>query len=58
MLDATVVIYCICDEVWKAFGLIDDLQCKMTSPEVMAFSIISAQYYGTNYYRTDSSQKR
>lgn len=52
MLDAAVVIYCICDEVWKTFGSIDDLQCKMTSPEVMAFSIISAQYYGTNYCRT------
>jgi len=52
MLYESVVIYCICDEVWKVFGLQDDVQCKMTSPEVMAFSIISALYYGCNYQRT------
>jgi hypothetical protein len=52
MLDEIIVIYCICDEVWKVFGLQDDLQCKMTSPEVMAFSIISALYYGCNYHCT------
>jgi hypothetical protein len=52
MLDEAIVIYYICDEVWKIFGLQDDSQCKMTSPEVMAFSIISALYYGCNYQRT------
>ncbi len=40
MLGAVTVIYCICDEVWKVFGLKDDSQCKMSSPEVMAFAII------------------
>ncbi|GAB4233896.1 MAG: hypothetical protein Tsb0021_13000 [Chlamydiales bacterium] len=42
MLDEKVVIYCICDEVWKAFNLKDDPQCTMSSPEIMAFSVISA----------------
>lgn len=52
MLDTTIVIYCICDEVWKVFELKDDPQCKMTSPEVMAFAIISAHYHGCNYQKT------
>ena len=52
MLDEKVVIYCICDEVWKSFNLEDDVQCKMSSPEVMTFSIISALYYGCNYQQT------
>ncbi len=52
MLEESVVIYCICDEVWKAFGLQDDVQCKMTSAKIMAFSIISAQHYGCNYRQT------
>ena len=45
MLDEVTVIYCICDEVWKVFGLVDDSQCKMSSPKVMASVIISAHYY-------------
>jgi hypothetical protein len=52
MLDETTVIYCICDEVWKIFGIKDDVQCKMTSPEIMAFSLISAQHHNCNYHRT------
>lgn len=41
MLDEKIVVYCICDEVWKAFNIKDDPQCKM-----------SALYYGCNYQRT------
>lgn len=52
MLDTVTVIYCICDEVWKVFGLKDDLQCKMSSPEIMAFAIISAYYHNCNYQKT------
>ncbi len=52
MLDVEIVIYCICDEVWKVFAKNDDPQCKMTSPEIMAFSIIAAHSYSGNYQRT------
>ncbi|GAB4236437.1 MAG: hypothetical protein Tsb0021_16200 [Chlamydiales bacterium] len=52
MLGEKVVIYCICDEVWKAFNLKDDPQCNMSSPEIMAFSVISALYHGCNYHHT------
>jgi hypothetical protein len=52
MLDKAVTIYCICDEVWKVFGIKDDSQCKMTTPEIMTFSILSAQFYGCNYKQT------
>jgi hypothetical protein len=52
MLDTVTVIYCICDEVWGVFGLNDDPQCRMSSPEVMAFAIISAHFHGCNYQRT------
>jgi hypothetical protein len=51
MLDEAVVIYCICDEVWKVFGLQDDHQCKMSTPEVMTFCIISAYHYGCSYHK-------
>lgn len=49
MIDQIITIYCICDEVCKVFELRDDPQCKMSTPEVMAFSIISAHSYGCNY---------
>ena len=51
MLDTEIVIYCICDEVWKVFAKKDDPQCKMTSPEIMAFSVIAAHSYNGNYQR-------
>jgi len=49
MLDQMIVIYCICDEVLKSLNIIDDQQCKMSSAEVMAFAIMSAQLYSGNY---------
>lgn len=52
MLDQTIVIYCICDEVLKSLGLSDDKQCKMSTAEVMTFSIISGMLYGCNYRLT------
>jgi len=52
MLDQVIVIYCICDEVVKTLGIKDDIQCKMSTVEVMTFAIMSAQLYGGNYRRT------
>jgi Transposase DDE domain len=52
MLDQIVVIYCICDEVACALNIKDDIQCKMSTPEVMTFTIISAMTYGCNYFIT------
>jgi len=31
MLDQTIVIYCICDEVSKSLNIKDDSQCKMST---------------------------
>ena len=45
MLDQIVVIYCICDEVSKALNVKDDIQCKMSSAEVMTFAMLSANLY-------------
>ena len=52
MLNQTIVIYCICDEVSKSLHLKDDSQCKMTSAEIMAFAMISATLFGCDYKRT------
>ena len=49
MLDQTIVIYCICDELIRSIPLKDDLQCKMSSAEVMTFAIMSATLYGCDY---------
>ena len=49
MLDQTVVIYCICDEVARCLKIKDDIQCKMYTPEVLTFAILSAMLYGGNY---------
>lgn len=49
MLDQMVVIYCLCDEVLKTLNFKDDLQCKMTTAEVMTFSLMSAMIFGGNF---------
>lgn len=49
MLDQVTVIYCISDEVVKSLNHKDDVQCKMSTAEVMTFAIMSAMIYGCNY---------
>ena len=52
MLAQIVMIYCICDEVSKTFNIKDDIQCKMSSAEIMTFAIMSASIYGGDYRKT------
>lgn len=52
MLEQAVAIYCICEEVVKCFGLVDDPQCKMTTSEVIAFALIAATNYQCDYQKT------
>lgn len=40
-----IFIYCLSYETLKSLNFKDDSQCKMTSPEIMTFVIISALYY-------------
>jgi hypothetical protein len=47
-----VVIYCICDEVVKYFGIKDDPQCKMSCSELVTFALLSAKYFQCDYKRT------
>lgn len=49
MLDQMIVIYCICDEVTKTLRLADDVQCKMTTAEVMTFALSAAMLYKGDY---------
>lgn len=52
MLDQSVVIYCICDEVAKSLNLVDDSQCKMTTAEIMCFAMLSSTMFNCDYKRT------
>ena len=52
MLNQTIVIFCICDELVKTLNIKDDIQCKMSSAEVMTFAIMSATLYGCDYRKT------
>ena len=47
-----VVIYCLCDEVLKTLQFNDDPQCKMSTAEVMTFSLMSAMIYQGNYQKS------
>ena len=52
MFDQMIVIYCICDEVTKTLHITDDVQCKMTTAEVMTFALFAAMLYGGDYRRS------
>jgi len=52
MLSRIVGVYCVCDEVVKALNIKDDVQCKMTSAEVMTFALMSAMIYRCDYKTT------
>lgn len=52
MYEQVIAIYCICDEVTKYFGLIDDVQCKMSTSEIMTFALLSATHFQCNYKKT------
>ena len=52
MLDQTVVIYCICDELIRFLNIKDDPQCKMSTAEIITFAIMSAILYGSDYKKT------
>jgi len=52
MLDQAVVTYCICEEISGSLGIEDDLQCRMSTAEVMTFAILAASVFGGDYRRT------
>lgn len=52
MHEQIIIIYCICDEVVKCLDIRDDIQCRMSTAEVMAFAIMSAMIFGCDYKKT------
>ena len=52
MDEQAIGIFCICDEVIKCFGILDDPQCKMSTAEVATFALISATQHQGNYRTT------
>ena len=51
MRDQAIVIYCICDEITKFLGIKDDIQCQMSSAEIMTFALLSGTVFNCNYKR-------
>ena len=49
MEETHIAIYIICDDLIKTLKLIDNPQCVMTTSEVMAFTIISANLSAGNH---------
>lgn len=52
-MDTTViVIYVVCDEVFKALGFEDDSQARMSTAEVVTFAVIAGRIFCGNHKRT------
>lgn len=44
-----IAVYCLCDDLLRAMNHRDDVQCRMSSAEVMTAAIVAALYYGGNF---------
>jgi IS5 family transposase len=52
MNEEAIAIFCICDEIVKAYGFSENPNYKMTTAEVMTFAIISGLHYRADYRTT------
>jgi len=43
-----IFFYCLCDDVLKALCVKDDIECKMSTAEIMTVWITSALFHGGN----------
>jgi hypothetical protein len=46
-----MTIYCLYDDMLKAFHHRDDPQCQMTDAEVLTTALVAALFYGGNFKR-------
>jgi Transposase DDE domain len=46
-----VAIYCLCDDLLKALGHVEDRQRRMSDAEVMTAAIVAALHFGGNFER-------
>jgi IS5 family transposase len=49
MDEEIIFIYCICVDLLNSLGIVDGLQCKMNSAEIMTVAIVSALFFGGNF---------
>lgn len=49
-----ITIYCLYDDMLKAFHHRDDSQCQMTDAEVMTTALVTALFFGRNFKKAHS----
>lgn len=54
MIDHTVALYCITDDLLKAVGHREDSRCELTDAEVITTALVAALYFGGNIERARS----
>ena len=52
MIDHTVALYCIVDDLLKAVGHTDDARCELTDAEVVTTALVAAFNFGGNVERS------
>jgi hypothetical protein len=51
MDEQIIAIYCLCDDMLKAWHHYEDPHCQMSDAEVMTTAIVAALFFGGNYER-------
>ena len=49
MDDRIITIYCLCDDLLKAFHHHEDSQCQMSDAKVLTTALVAALYFRGNF---------
>lgn len=49
-----VFVYCLCDDLLKAFHHRDDPRCRVGDAEILTTALVAAWYFGGNFARTQT----
>lgn len=49
MVEDIITIFCICDDLLKEIGHLDNKQAKISTSEVLTIALVSAKFFGSNY---------
>jgi hypothetical protein len=52
MVEEIITIFCICDDLLKEIGYLDDKQARISTSEVLTIALVATKFFGGNYQKS------
>jgi hypothetical protein len=52
MVEEIITIFCICDDLLKEIGYLDDKQARISTSEILTIALVAAKFFGANYQKS------